>query len=144
MSVDAGVYIRIEAEGADWPLAVLQGLFDAGWRADDHGKLVCLPIGDGDDYGWTALPEGSSIEELFKAKLELRETLGVTITWGDTQIGGTLLMAPSRTVTFSASIDRQCLPASRTSDVSWYLPKLLGGIAKSGVHVTSWQWAESE
>ena len=144
MSVDAGLHIQLEAEGTGWPLSVLGALSRVGWRMDDHGTLVYLPRGDDDDFGWTALSQGAgNINEILLAKLRAGEPLGVVLTWESTQIGGTVIIRSSGTFTFSASINRQCLGGSSTTDVSWYLSRLLPALASSGVHISSWAWTEA-
>lgn len=112
---------------------------------DDYGRVTYLPLGDDGDYNWSALtPDGGSIHEIFRAKLQRGEPLGIVLSWQETHIGGTVIIdGAAGTLAFSASMNRQCIAGSSTTDVTWYLEKLLPALEDADVFVASWEWTEA-
>ena len=144
MSIDAGIHMTVEPGSSDWPVRFLNSLLSAGWEMNDHGKIVILPLGDDDAFDWCEhRPETGDVWDVFRSKLEAEEPLGVALTWQQTQSGGMFLFSPSGVVTFTPSINRRRLDDSDVSDVSWYLPKLLGAFSISGTRLASWSWVET-
>ena len=146
MSTDAGAFFQLDLResSVQWQIQVFSCLLEAGWRFDDNGKVVCLPLGDADQYEWDNLDTDRhrDIWDLFLRKIQLGETLGVVITWSDTMIGGEFLIEKSGLLKFSASINRRRLVDTGASDVSWYLEKLLLPLDAQKNAVTSWEWKD--
>jgi hypothetical protein len=144
MSVDSGLEMQIETSEANWSLFVLARLNEFGWRMDDNGNVVYLPLGDDGNYEWTAhTPDAGELTEIFRAKVRNKETLGVILTWHDTQVGGEVRMDSSGRLAFSASLNRRCIANSSTTDVSWYLSRFLPPLEGTSVKVVSWKWSEA-
>ena len=144
MSIDAGLHLYIEANEKNWPLNILEHLIKCGWVLDDHGSFVYSPIGDVDCSNWQWSDEiPKDIRETLLPKLLSDKILGVMLTWKKSQIGGSIVIYPSGKIIFSASINRRTMHKEQTSDVSWYVSKLLPYIADiKGVYVTHWEWKE--
>lgn len=144
MSIDAGLTIRVEPRDSNWPLFVLDELLALGWRMDDQGSLVILPLGDDDGFEWTEHPpEAGDVRDVFRAKLRAGEPLGVILTWQGSQVGGSITIWALGRIVFTPLVNRRCLPNSSTTDVSWYLPKLLDAVADTSLRFSSWNWAEA-
>ena len=143
MSIEARMQLTLEPNSNDWQFQVIDALTRAGWNLDDHGRIMILPLGDDDDFEWTEHdPRNGSVRSVLRSKISAGEPLGITLTWKETQSGGTLTIHQSGRLDFSASINRQCLQSSQASDVSWYLPKIVNAIVDTSIYVSSWGWTE--
>ncbi|MCB9608319.1 MAG: hypothetical protein H6716_17150 [Polyangiaceae bacterium] len=136
MSVDAGWFAQIS--GASGVRGIVEALLESGWSRKSEGWW-CIPQGS-DPSDWTLIQEG--LLELADAKSAAGETFGVRLWWENTDIGGEFLVFPRGELVFSPTTQRVTLDG-RVTDVSWYLPKLLGAFAKSQLQLESWEWRET-
>jgi len=123
---------------------VISAMLAGGWRADDHGQICYLPLGDRDDYDWQAKPLAESPRVLVEltGKDRAGEVLGLTVLWADTNVGGQLLYWTDGRLTLLVEINRRTLDG-RVTDVSWYLAKLLPCIAAvPGAVIEALEWTE--
>ncbi len=76
---------------------------------------------------------------LFQAKMSAQETFGLRLWWEGGDVGGEFLIQSNSVVTFSPSMNRVTID-DRTTDVSWYLSKLLPLFRRE---LDSWAWRET-
>ena len=80
---------------------------------------------------------------LLQDKLAAQQTFGLRLWWEGGQVGGEFLVFPNCDVTFSPTINRVTL-GERTTDVSWYLSRLLPLFEQEGaISLESWTWQET-
>ena len=147
MSVSASIdvkFITSEAKGGSI-VDIVKGLINNGWKLNDNGKVSYLPVGDSDDYNWVT--DSISIDELMNIldeKERRNESIGVSLTWGDTNIGGTLLIWDKESLSFNLSINRKMIDKSSigVTDVSWYLGKLISGLISERLKVVSFSFQQ--
>lgn len=124
-------------------MAGLEALLQAGWRADDHGEVVYLPLGDVDTYAWTSAPPSDlpRVMAEMEAKQRAHETLGLVLTFEDTNVGGNWIFFRDGCFVFSPEINLKRV--GTCSDVSWYLTRILPALQASPFfRVGSWEWQE--
>ena len=107
---------------------------------------------DGGACRWTrTLPSGhlligddpTALRMLLQDKLAAQQTFGLRLWWEGGQVGGEFLVFPNCDVTFSPTINRVTL-GERTTDVSWYLSRLLPLFEQEGaISLESWTWQET-
>jgi hypothetical protein len=141
MSVDAGITIRLAApNGAQ---SILEALLTSRWSTRSDGWW-CVP--DGEDVSEWRLMHGvnrTNLDVLLQAKMNAGEVFGIRLWWEGQDVGGEFLVFPSCEVVFSPTINRVKLD-SRTTDVSWYLSRLLPAFAEhADVQLESWSWSET-
>lgn len=144
MSVDAGLIVRFE-QASDWSsVRLVRVLLDIGWRFDDGGFLVYLPLGDNDAFDWQREESCRSAEawKTLEKKEQAGETIGVVLTWKDTQIGGEFRICPDATLSVSPSKNRQTCDSEGNTDVTWYLQRILPVRKPVGTAMVNWAWAE--
>ncbi|MDB4941466.1 MAG: hypothetical protein JWP97_1000 [Labilithrix sp.] len=145
MSVDAGLTLELGGSFAEDPGLVLGLLLGAGWGPSGGAGLEVVRMSDdGEERVMVrpdALLQGSS---QVAAWLANGGSVAVTLVWKDSGIGGELIFTSASRVVFSATINRLTLNP-RTTDVSWYLTRLLPALVTSGGHslVESWTWTET-
>jgi hypothetical protein len=132
MSVSASIVIALtESIPA---VEIIRKLTIFGWNlTNEYGYVNYLPIGDKDNFDWQAERTMSfeALTKILNAKEQACEIVGVILTWKDTNIGGTFLFQPKKSLeTFSMhiSIERQKILLSdgyEITDFQWYLSKLL-------------------
>lgn len=140
MSVDAGFFLT--ARGPHAPVGLLDRLVRSRWRPQHEG-LWCVAPGD-DPGDWILMPSAAAADALLQSKVAAGEMIGVRLWWDGGEVGGEFLIYATGDVIFSPSLNRRKLADGRTSDVSWYLPKIVpvfSGIP--GVAVESWSWRET-
>ena len=140
MSVDAGMTLKLVSPRG--PMAVLDALLTSRWAPRQDGWW-CVSLGE-DTSSWTCEKSFSiqSIRSLLTAKTGADEVFGIRLWWDAGEVGGEFLIFSNCNLLFSPSINRVTLE-HRLSDVSWYLPRLLGVFEGVGVRVESWEWRES-
>jgi hypothetical protein len=141
MSISAGLHVRLTGDGFA-ATSIIRSLLEAGWSMDDHGTINILPFGDDDSYDWTGylLSAEDEVWQVFSRKQSAREKIGVTMLFGDSGVGGELLIDPAGTLTFSATVARR--KGEGWSDVTWYLERILPALSRVA-KVVSWEWDES-
>lgn len=141
MSVSAWLTMRIECRGA--PRAILEVLLRSKWKCDQEGWWG-IPL-DREVSDWTLLgsSDPADLRALFDAKLAAQQVFGVQLLWEGGEVGGNFLVTPDCELWFSAIVGRVKL-GDRTTDVSWYLSRLLPLFqSESGVCVEWWKWEET-
>ncbi len=137
MSVSASIDINLSKnEGKNRStVEIIEVLVNFGWNLVHDTYISYLPLGDKDDFDWQA-EKGMSFETLTKiieVKEQAEETVGIIMTWKDTDIGGTFLFWPPNkdnlgTFSMNIGINRQIITLTddyNITDFQWYLPKLL-------------------
>lgn len=141
MSVSASIGLRIVNlnSGACFSqIKILEMLINCGWKLQRNGYVCYLPMGDNDNFGWTGgLMNMEELMDLLRNKERQGELIGVLLTWQNTEIGGDLLLWSAEDalqkriltpVSFNLTNNRKILTSddqSKTTDVNWYLTKLL-------------------
>ena len=132
MSVSIDICLNEEGEKRISAIEIIQILVDFGWTLSHNGCVGYLPLGDKDDYNW--LEEKMSITtlvDILKAKQDADEIIGVSMSWKNTEIGGSFLFWPKDNLhTFSMNLDGNRKKIRLDSnyeitDFQWYLSKLL-------------------
>lgn len=141
MSVDASMTLKlIPLEG---PQSILDALLASRWTARSDGWW-CIPVSE-DASEWHLIQGVSrrKIEALLQVKMNANEVFGIRLWWEGHDVGGEFLVFPNGEVVFSATMNRVKLD-SRTTDVSWYLARLLPVFSeRSGIELESWSWSET-
>ena len=149
MSISASIdvkFVTSEDKGNSIGGIVI-GLLNNGWTLNDNGKISYLPVGDDGDYNWVS--ESINIDELINIldeKERRNESIGVSLTWGDTNIGGTLLIWDKESLSFNLSINRKIINQDSSmgiTDVNWYLEKLISGLINEKFKVESFSFKQS-
>lgn len=149
MSVSASIdvkFVTSDTKGVS-VVAVVKGLINYGWTLNDNGQVSYLPVGDDDDYNWVS--ESISLDELINVlneKESKNESIGISLTWGDTNIGGTLLMWDKASLSFNLSINRKVINEDAglgITDISWYSEKLIAGLANGGLKIVSFSFEQT-
>ena len=116
--------IHKKSQQITW-VEIIQFVLSKGWNLNVYGQMSYLPLDDNDMYNWQH--EQINEEKLFKIlsdKDGLKEPLGVSITWKDSNIGGELLTLSDIEIMFSIAINRKTIPLTEEeviTDVNWYL-----------------------
>lgn len=141
MSVDAGLFLRlVNSKGSQ---AILEVLLASKW-AQHEGGWHCIPeTGDAGDWAFLNSNGKEDLKRLFQSKMKAGQVFGLTLWWEAGEVGGDFLIHANGDLTFIPGINRVTL-GDRTSDVSWYLVRLLPLFTQqSGVMVESWAWRET-
>ena len=144
MSHSAGVDVSLYSPNNKLSgTCVIDLLLKKGWTIDDHGFIFYLPLHDDEMFDWQREPvqKWPEIRTTLSQKERAEETIGLALTWQDSQIGGTFLVAASGTH-FSADwqINRQQVKCTPTlTDHSWYLTRVLRPLLENGIQVKSVQ-----
>ncbi len=128
MSISASLNISLASRGnqALSSVKIIESLSNNGWNLINNGKICYLPIGDQDDFDWQESQiSKSDFLEVVKRKEQAGEIVGVVINWGNTNVGGDLLIHQDYKLTFSITVNRKSLEDSDLTDFNWYLGKIL-------------------
>lgn len=141
MSTDAGITLRLVCSNG--PVTILDALLASEWAGHTDGWW-CIPLHeDPSDWSLIGHSEKPQLVALFHAKMVTQQVFGIRLWWQGGPVGGEFLVFPNCEVTFSPSMDRVILHG-RTSDVSWYLARLLPPFEQGrGLVVESWIWQET-
>lgn len=134
MSVDAGLYLRFSGSRAG---DILTRLLRSRWTS--VGGYYCLALhSDASEWERFASFSESDLLQLLHGQLGGNDVFGIELLWEQTEIGGAFLIHSDYHLTFSATLNRVKL-GERTSDVSWYLSRILPVFEEL---VESWTWVE--
>lgn len=135
MSISASIEFSFESKPR--PIELIEKLINSGWSINDNGHISFLPYGDGEDYNWTwcDIGEWSNVLSIIDKKTKGGETIGLALTWKETNIGGELLVLNDENkVWFSLSCNRKSLTNENNyTDFVWYLDKLVPILCKTGL-----------
>lgn len=117
--------------------ALIETLLKAGWTLDDNGHISYLPHKDEGkyDWQWCGLHELDKVMSIIEMKQKCGETIGLSITWEKTNIGGELLVWESeRVFVLNLTCNRKNITGTEVfTDFSWYLSILLPQLSLSGL-----------
>lgn len=117
----------------------IKALIKAGWTFNDYGSVMYLPINDNDDFDWQRekMPDFDLIKILIK-KEKLNETIGVVLTWKNTNIGGEVLFKKDKTILFNLSMNRKVVSHDfNVIDATWYFKKIIPGLTNHDTIIKS-------
>lgn len=137
MSVSATLDIEL-FEGNIDSVEIIECLLRNGWRIEDNGKKVYLPINDDGMFNWQSEDIITEYEviEILRKKNSINEVLGVSLSWLDTNIGGAFLVRQDLSISMSLSNNRQ-LNSYGVTDFDWYLSKIVPILNKRELNIES-------
>lgn len=119
---------------------------DSGWTIDDNGLVTYLPVGDIDLFDWQMEDiDFESVMKILTEKQKRGELIGIAMTWGDSGIGGTVLVHRDGNIHISLNINRKLIEdtaAIKVTDLNWYTTKLLPLFNQDGYQVISFSYQE--
>ena len=119
------------------PIMVIEVLISAGWSINDNGHISFLPHGDNEEYNWEwcDVNKWDAVLSTIGKKEMDAETIGIVLTWEDTNIGGNILFWKNRReVCFSLTSNRKKIEKDNLyTDFSWYLDKLINALCDIGI-----------
>jgi hypothetical protein len=112
-------------------IGALVSSFD--WSYEDHGSSTFVPIGNIDATEWVSVDgqiTKDDVEALSNTKRDAFESIGFTLTWKDSNIGGQFIQywERPRDVLMLPTVNPVKLPATQCIDVSWYLARMVPGL----------------
>jgi hypothetical protein len=140
VSVDAGLELRM-APGTT-PRGTLDALLVSEWRQQPT-TVSCVPLGEDTFQSIQVHGDKDDVaREVLRSKIEAGETFGIRLWFAESEVGGEFLILSSGEVVFSPTINRIRIGA-RTTDVSWYLARIIPVFEGAGVRIESWTWRET-
>jgi hypothetical protein len=145
MSVDADLLLHVVCRNG--ARSILEILLASQW-AGEEGGWYCAPMGE-DPGPMERVDTREEVFALFDAKLAAGQMFGIRLWWDGGEHGADFMLSFTE-----GSHDRQrmnvsMLPAlnrvkldERTTDVSWYLPKLLP-LFRDDSLLEGWTWEET-
>ena len=124
---------------------VLKCLLHHGWTIYDNGEKIFLPENDNGMFDWKSQVNitDSEIFSILTIKYKAKETLGISLSWLDTNIGGEFLIYPDLSVSLCCSNNRQTNNYNIT-DFDWYLSKLIPIFIKENFYIESLTFSHYE
>lgn len=108
------------------PIILIEKFLNFGWTLNDCGKATYLPIGDDGNYDWQSESiSKDSLMAILDEKEKLGEVIGISMTWENTNIGGSFLFLKNGEISISLIINRKSLGGMNNTDVSWYLTRIM-------------------
>ncbi len=137
MSVSASIDISLSEENID-PVTIFRYLLNHNWRIEDNGNKVFLPLNDDDMFDWQSRTDIKDYEvfDILSRKNNIKETLGVSLSWLDTNVGGEFLIAQDLTVSISLTNNRQ-INSYGITDFDWYLSKIIPVLTSEKICIES-------
>lgn len=106
-------------------LDFLELMVESGWSHDFCGFKNYFPIGNDDDYVLENKKiSDSELMQIMQKKIELNEVVGISMTWGDTEVGGDFFLK-SDSASIALAIGSIRINSSRLLDVNWYIDKII-------------------
>ena len=102
---------------------------ELGWKYyDTEKKIEYLPWGDDDNFDWQKkfLSE-RELQELIDNKQNIGEQIGLSLYYGDSKEGVTLLAKSTKEIVILLNINRRTIDNHRDSitDIEWYFDKII-------------------
>lgn len=135
MSISASIDIQLSNERIT-PIDIVSILINNGWTINDNGEKVFLPLNDDGMYDWHSERDitDNEVINILKLKDKAKESLGISLTWLDTNIGGEFVINHDLLITITLSNNRQVNGYSVT-DFDWYLSKLVPLFQKENIYI---------
>jgi hypothetical protein len=144
MSVDAGLALHFYGGHQTLDLFASVLLRASGWTCGQPDSLYVPVTRGAGDWESAAGMTGDMLLDVFQKKRVLGEFFAATMQWGTTEHGGAFLFHQEGVVTFGPDRNRVTLGDGRTTDVSFYLPKILSIFADDlGGCLSFWEWTET-
>lgn len=107
MSLSAGITVELNTVDI---VDIIECLTGSGWSIrDKEGKVNFLPVGDDENYSWSAeFMSDVRVRSMIKAKSERNETVGLML-YRDNECGSCLLFLPSGEMVVSCDINRRVI-----------------------------------
>jgi hypothetical protein len=147
MSVTASIDFRIAENKTKIAIRkIVEYFLDFGWSLNDDGKVTYLPSGD-EDFDWRSESiQYDTLIKIFEAKERNKETIGIILTWKETGVGGQFLFWENGDFSVNLNVNRKMIEYEGTynsTDVSWYLIRLLPALLKSEVIIENITFQEN-
>lgn len=117
-------------------------LINGGWNIVREEKITLLPLHDDDMFEWTQLD--ISMDEfmmLIDQKEDLKELIGVELSWSDTKIGGQILLYSGADFSFELNINTQYIQSKLDiPDFNWYAEKIFSVLSKK-YHIIGYNYS---
>jgi len=129
-------------------MQLIQILLDGGWTFNSEGKISYLPIGHIDTSDWTTDENISHNElmEIFKEKEEIKEPVGIVLTWHNTNIGGTFIFQSNEKLSINLTLNRKTMSELnnnlKITDSNWYLTRLLPIFYENNIEIYNFSLSE--
>lgn len=140
MSISASIDFRFYSKNITiTPLILIDILISNGWVILDYDSKWYLPIGDVDNFDWQSSKTitDDEIMEICKIKFKNQEIIGLSLTWLDTDTGGSCLFYPNGEFSFLLDINRLESESSFITDFDWYLSKIVPILRKNDIYIES-------
>lgn len=144
MSVYSTIDVRLANTSVEsW--RICEAFRCGGWNPLFDDQIMYLPLGDDDEFDWKSVSqsEESLVKKELKEKSEAGETLGIVFVWQDSQCGGEFLIFPNGKISVNLSVNRRRIArCNRSTDVSWYVERIMTSLENTPLQVESISWQE--
>lgn len=120
---------------------IIEALIKSGWRYE-YGEVVnLLPVGHKDEYTWPGLKlSHDEFWSILNQKEDIGETIGVSLSWEDTETGGTFLFEQQECkriiIMFSITYEIQKINNYDLTNVSWYIERIVPYIPSEKFYIS--------
>lgn len=137
MSISASLDIKLFGKNIN-PVDIFKHLINYGWKIEDNGKKVFLPVHDNSMFNWQSESEIEDFEiiNILNKKNSIGEILGISLSWLNTNIGGEFLINQDLHIIVSLSNNRQINNYEMT-DFDWYLSKIIPILRTEKIYIES-------
>nr|WP_174506364.1 hypothetical protein [Acinetobacter sp. Marseille-Q1620] len=134
MSVSASIEIQFTHINS---IDIVLLLLNSGWTFEDNGHQSYIPIGDNDEWDWRwEHLKNNELLDILKIKQNLREVIGVGITWKDSERGGELILNNDNSLILNLTNNR-LVSKSTVTDFDWYLEKIVNVFNSNAIFIES-------
>lgn len=135
MSISASIDIQLSNERIT-PIDIVSILINNGWTINDNGEKVFLPLNDDGMYDWHSERDitDNEVINILKLKDKAKESLGISLTWLNTNIGGEFVINHDLLIIITLSNNRQ-VNGYNVTDFDWYLSKLVPLFQKENIYI---------
>lgn len=113
-------------------------LTNNGWCFDKDNEMMIYQK-TGWDYDWGYLKSDYNVwTDLLNKAINNNEQIGIRIFWGETDIGGHLMIREDKNISFHAVINtlyNPILEEFRIPKVDWYLEKLIAPLSNYNIQI---------
>jgi len=132
-------WIEIEFESPCNRLEVLKAIKQYGWEFTEGNQTSYLPLSNGEEFNWQySTINFDELWNLIQKKDLFCETIGVSLTWKNSQIGGQIIFDTKSNLLFNVCLNpKYIIPQIGLVDTSWYLERLISPILQQGIKISS-------